>query len=296
MAQQTSEGFELSIRGPAGASALTVQHNRVVIGSGAHCEVQLPVEHAAVEHVELTIVNGRVYAKARVFEPAPTIGGSPFVQTFVEPGVVLGVGPFRIIATPIAVAGADERPATRPLLRSPPVIGLALLTLFMLVAAAFKKNDAGTAATAVAPPLWGTPTTTCPQSAPAQALALANERETVAEGKRERRPFHVQDGVAAVGIFETASACFAAGGDADSAAAAARSAQVLREKVQEDYHAHQVRLEHALLISDYVVAQHEVKQLRAFTEATSGPYVVWLSNLDRRLQLEATTKEKEHHS
>ncbi len=293
MAQDTSEGFELTIRGPAGPMpALTVQHNRVVIGSGAHCEVQLPVEHAAVEHVELTIVNGRVYARARVFEPAPTIGGSPFVQTFVEPGVPIGVGPFRIIASPIAVAGSAQQTASTSLFRSPVGVAAVLLTGFIVVASLVKKGDGDSSASVAAPALWSAPTSTCPQTAPPQALALAVERERVAEGKRERRPFHVQDGVAAVAVFETASACFALGGDPESAAAAARSAQTLRDKVQEDYHAHQVRLEHALLVKDSVVAQREVKVLRAFTEAASGPYVVWLSNLDRQLQLEATKDHK----
>jgi hypothetical protein len=294
MAQPTSEGFEIAIRGPAGPlPPLTVQHNRVVIGSGAHCEVQLPPEHAAVEHVELTIVNGRVYARARVFDPAPTIGGSPFVQTFVEPGVPIGLGPFRIVATPIAVDVVGVGAGKGSVLRSPAAIGLVLLTLVLLAAAVVKRGSGDPPAVAAAPALWGAPVALCPQTAPPQALALAAEREAVAEGKRERRPFHVQDGVAAVTLFETAGACFAAGGRADSAGSATRAAQVLRAKVQEDYHAHQVRLEHALLVGDSVVAQREVKVLRAFTEAASGPYVVWLSNLDRRLQLEAS---KEHPS
>jgi hypothetical protein len=168
------------------------------------------------------------------------------------------------------------------------VIGLAILTLALLAGAVFKHGAAPAPQAAVAPALWSAPATSCPQAAPPQALALAAERETVAEGKRERRPFHVQDGVAAVTLFETASACFAAGGNADAAAASARSAKDLRAKVQEDYHAHQVRLEHALLVNDSVVAQREVKVLRAFTETASGPYVVWLSNLDRQLQLEAS--------
>jgi hypothetical protein len=294
MAQATSEGFEIAIRGPAGPMpALTVQHNRLVIGSGAHCEVQLPVEHAAVEHVELTIVSGRVYARARVFDPAPTIGGSPFVQTFVEPGVAIGLGPFRIVATPIAVNVVGEGGGKTSAMRSPVAIGIVLLTVLLLAAGVLKRGGGAPPAVAAAPELWSAPLTACPQSAPAQALALAAEREAVAEGKRERRPFHVQDGVAAVSLFETASACFGVGGNADASDAAARAAKVLRAKVQEDYHAHQVRLEHALLVNDSVVAQREVKVLRAFTEAASGPYVEWLSNLDRRLQLEAS---KEHPS
>ncbi|HEY2513792.1 MAG TPA: hypothetical protein VGI39_23150, partial [Polyangiaceae bacterium] len=276
-----------TIRGPnASGQQLTVPFNKVVIGSGAHCEVQLPQEHAAVEHVELTLVNGRVYARARVFDPAPTIGGSPFVQTFVEPGVAIGVGPFRIVAAPTAVAGKGEGRAAPSTLKSPVFLGGALLAVGLLAAVGLKRNANAGVDIVQAPSLWGAVVASCPQSAQPQALALARERRLVAEGKRERRPFHVQDGVAAVGLFETASACFAAGGDSGAASETADDARTLRSKVQEDYHAHQVRLEHALLVNDSPTAQREVKVLRAFTDAASGPYVVWLSNLDRKLQLE----------
>jgi hypothetical protein len=107
----------------------------------------------------------------------------------------------------------------------------------------------------------------------------------MAEAKRERRPFHVQDGVAAVPLFETASACFRAAGQAAAAGDLASAASTLRTKVNEDYRAHQVRLEHALTVNDLATAQKEVQVLRAFTEGKVGPYVVWLSNLDRKLQL-----------
>jgi hypothetical protein len=294
MTEQMTEGFEIAMRGPNGRAAqLTVPFNRVVIGSGAHCEVQLPVEHAAVEHVELTIVNGRVYARARVFDPSPTIGGSPFVQAFVEPGVPIGVGPFRIVATPTVVAGRGGGAAQTSALRGAVRLAMVGVAVFLLAAALLKRGGGGATATVEAPALWGAPATSCPQTGAAQALALALERRTVAEGKRERRPFHVQDGVAAVGLFETASACYAAGGDGDQSQESARAAKELRSRVQEDYHAHQVRLEHALLVNDSLTAQHEVKVLRAFTATSSGPYVVWLSNLDRRLQFELT---KEHPS
>jgi len=125
-----------------------------------------------------------------------------------------------------------------------------------------------------------------------QALALALEKKVVAEGKRERRPFHVQDGVAAVPLFETVSACFRVANDATSAQNASSAAAQLRAKIDEDYRAHQVRLEHALNVNDLATAQKEVSVLRAFTEGKSGPYVQWLSNLDRKLQQKVGRKEK----
>ncbi len=293
MSQETLEGFEISILYPEGRTEkLTIYCNRVVIGSGAHCEVRLPVERAAVEHVELTVANGRVHARARAFDPAPTIGGSPFVEGVVEPEMSIGVGAFQIYATPTARADGGEGPPKKLAARKPFVVVVAFAAIALLGVSVAARGSGDAVGTPIeAPPLWGAPVATCPQTAAPQALALAHERQTLAEGKRERRPFSVRDGVVAVPFFETAAACYSAGGDPALATAATQAATDLRGKVQGDYHAHQVRLEHALLVHDSPTAQREVKVLRAFTDGIGGVYTAWLSDLDRRLQLELA---KEH--
>jgi len=293
MSFEMSEGFEISVRGPEGRTEkLSVHCNRLVIGSGAHCEVRLPVGRAAVEHVELTVANGRVRARACAFDPAPTIGGSPFVEAFVEPGMAVGVGPFQIVALPRARAGASDESKAKFGVRKPLGVAVVFAALALLGVSVAARGSADAAGTPIeAPPLWGAPVASCPQAAASQALALAHERQTLAEGKRERRPFQVRDGVVAVPLFETASACYAAGGDPALATAASQAATDLRSKVQGDYHAHQVRLEHALFVHDLPTATREVKVLRAFTDGIGGPYTAWLSDLDRRLQLELA---KEH--
>jgi hypothetical protein len=280
------QGFKIVIRKPNGLEEeLSAQCEKVVIGSGAHCEVRLPVELAAVEHVELTITNGRIYARARSFEPAPTIGGSPFVQGFVEQGVEIGIGPLRIIASLAEGMGpttAQKAASESKNVRTVVMIAIALL-LLVVAGQATKRNGVPTPP-GVAPPLWATAPAVCPQSSPPQAFAFAEERRRIAEGKRERRPFHVQDGVAAVTIFELASACYTVAGAAAQAAAASQTASELRIKVNEDYHAHQVRLEHALNVKDTVTARLEVSALRSFTDGLAGPYVSWLSDLERALR------------
>lgn len=294
MTETMTEGFEINVKGPQGhAEKLTICCNRVVVGSGAHCEVRLPVDHAAAEHVELTVSAGRVHARARAFEPAPTLAGSPFVQAIVEPGTWVGVGPFQILAAPVALAGGAEVAVKKAGTRRPLVVGVAVAALALLAVALAKRSDGSASGPPIdAPALWAAAATpvTCPQASPGQAMALAREKSRFAEGKRERRPFSVRDGVVAVQLFETAGACYSAAGDADAAASSTQAASTLRGKVQEDYHAHQVRLEHALFVHDNATAQHEVKVLRAFTEGTSGAYTAWLSDLDRRLHIE-TAKE-----
>jgi hypothetical protein len=288
-----SEGFEIVLRGPEQQTEkLTVQCNRLIVGSGAHCEVRLPMEHSSVEHVELTIAGGRVHARARSFEPPPTISGSPFVQAYLEPDVWIGVGPFQILVTPISVLGTSQPPRPKRGTRTPFWFSV-VIAAFALVAISFAKRGAAVTPgrSIEAPALWSAPVSSCPQTAPQQALAVARQRQTLAESKRERRSFQVRDGVAAVPLFETAAACYSSGGDADGAAAMSQAAAALRARVAEDYHAHQIRLDHTLLVQDSAAALHEVKVLRAFTEAVGGPYAAWLSDMDRKLQLELP---KEH--
>src|SRR5262249_26016397 len=119
------------------------------------------------------------------------------------------------------------------------------------------------------PTLWGTAPPTCPQAAEDQARAFGRSKLVLAEGKRERSPFRVQDGVLAVPLFELAAACFKVAHDQDSAAQAAEEALKLRRSLGEDYRAHQVRLEHVLRVDDLRTAQKEVRLLLAMLEGQS---------------------------
>jgi hypothetical protein len=63
------------------------------------------------------------------------------------------------------------------------------------------------------------------------------------------------------------------------------AADRLKRSLEEDYRAHQMRLEHAVDVRDLRTAQKEVKVLLAMLSGQTGPYVTWLSNLDRRLTI-----------
>jgi hypothetical protein len=136
------------------------------------------------------------------------------------------------------------------------------------------------------PELWGPPSPACPHARDrAEALSYARDRMGAADAKRERRPFHVQDGIQAVPIYEMAAACFKAGNDPVAANLADESAKYLRREMTDDFRMRRVRLDHALSIEDYVSAQKEVRVLLQFVEGKQGEYVTWLSNLDRKLKL-----------
>ena len=114
----------------------------------------------------------------------------------------------------------------------------------------------------------------------------------LALGRRERRPFHVQDGVKAVPLFETAAACFKAAGEDKAASDTANAAEELRKDVGDDYRTHRMRLEHALSVSDWHTVQVEARVLLAFLDGQQNDYVTWLSNLDRKLQLKYGRKNR----
>lgn len=288
------QGLRFHLRHPDGRTELlTVDSDRVLVGSGAHCEIRLPSEHAAVEHVEVTMTPGGAYAQARALDRLPTINGVEFMQTPVLESAVLGIGGVQI---QVAVVQIEDNPnvikkkteKTSPLTYVLAIVAvpLALYVIFM---------DEGSSAIVEMPKekpaLWAEPVKACPVAAPDQAGALASEKWIIAEGKAERRPFRVQDGVLAVPLYEIAAACFRTSGDDERTKGATEAAVNLRAKVSEDYRAHQVRLEHALSVQDLPMAHREVKILIAFTEGQGGAYVEWLSSIDRQLQLKLGEKK-----
>jgi hypothetical protein len=290
-------GLEFRIQHPDGrAEQLVVDSDRVLIGSGAHCEIRLPAADASIEHVLVTFLGGGVYAQARALSPPPMINGSPFTQATLLPASVLGVGKVQMTINVVEIAETakvirKKKESTSPLTY---VLGVAgLIVAYLLQSGYFDPaKDGPGAVPKEIPPLWAAAAATCPQRAPDQALGFARDKKVVAEGKRERSPFHVQDGVAAVALFETAAACFRIGEDGGTAKEMDAAAEKLKKSLNEDYRAHQMRLEHALSVSDASTAQREVKTLLAMLAGQAGPYVVWLSNLDRRiaLKLGKTTK------
>jgi hypothetical protein len=279
-------GLKIQTRHTTGqVEQLAVEAERVLIGSGAHCEIRLPLDQARVEHVLIELGPAGVFARALSFEPPPTINNVPFTQAPVPPGAVLGVTQTQIYVEAVEDAGAGLQQQKK---KSSPVMLLALLLIIPAAAYLFFFDDTPGAAEAKArpqpPELWGPPVAVCPYQG-TQALGFAREKMAIADAKRERRPFHVQDGVSAVPVYETAATCFRAGGDGGSAGLADESAKYLRREITDDFRARRVRLDHALQIEDYVSAQKEVRVLLQFVEGKTGDYVTWLSNLDRRIKL-----------
>ena len=269
---------------------LSMEAERVLLGSGAHCEIRLPVDQARVEHVLIELGPAGIFARALHFDPPPTINNIPFQQAPLPPGAVLGIGGCQILVELVdGAAGA----AGVPKKKTSPVMYLAMAIIIPLGMYSILVEDAPEGpkgSPKQIPELWQAPITACPYTG-GQALAFAREKMALADAKRERRPFHVQDGVQAVPTYEAAGTCFRAGGDNASGTLAEDSAKFLRRDIMDDFRTRRVRLDHALATEDYVSAQKEVRVLLQFTEGKAGDYVTWLSGLDRKLKLKLGAKK-----
>ncbi len=270
---------------------LSMEAERVLIGSGAHCEIRLPVDQARVEHVLIELGPAGIFARALNFDPPPTINNIPFQQAPLPPGAMLGVGGCQIYVE--LAEGAAGGPGG-PKKKSSPMMIIAMAIIIPTAGYMLLTDEAvegaPRASTKQPPELWQAPVASCPYTG-GQALAFAREKMALADAKRERRPFHVQDGVQAVPTYEAAAVCFRAGGDAGSGTLAEESAKFLRRDITDDFRTRRVRLDHALVVEDHVSAQKEVRVLLQFTEGKSGDYVTWLSNLERKLKLKAGAKK-----
>ena len=281
------KALKFVVRYPDGRSdEFAIDADRVLIGSGAHCEIRLPVDQAAMEHVAISMAGAAPLAEARAFQPPPTLNGSPFQRAPLLPDAVIGVGQ---VAITVSVQDVQEgsvlqrkQEKTSPLTYILAAVAIPI-SLYVILA------DTGASQTAPQPEkfpaLWAAPVTNCPQTSREQALAMAQEKYMLAEGRRERRPFHVQDGVQAVPLFETAAACYQTAGNPKMSLKASTAAKKLRKEIASDYRTHRVRLDHAISVKDWKTVQHEVGVLLNMTEGKQDPYVTWLSNIDRRLQL-----------
>jgi hypothetical protein len=276
------------IRHPAGrVDELVTESVRILIGTGSHCEIRLPVGTARVEHVfiEATPVGWR--AIARSFDPAPTLDGAPFTEAPILGECVIAIGPTRIDVAP---TGAPQHGEGRPRVggRSHRRIQAYLaLGLVGWIALYFGRGHAleSSAEPREVPSPWRSSTESCPALDPEQALATASARLALAVAKEERSPFHPEDGVTAVTLYGIADACFRAAGHNDEAADVAASAARLRREVSDQVRVGRLRLRHALASEEWAVAEHESGVLLALLSSRGGEYVAWLSNLRRKLQV-----------
>jgi hypothetical protein len=300
------DGLKIKVRHVGGRTEeLTVENDQVLIGSGAHCEVRLPIDQARFEHVLVRSGPAGLFASARSIDPPPTLSGAEFTETPIVPGSVLYVSQSAIEIQPIALSvdpkAAQEESkgkSARPLIIL--VLGVAAATAIFL---AKPKAKTSSDEPKVIPDLFGVGQSTCPQSAPEAALSLAQSKLSLAEAKRERSPFYVQEGIAAVGLYQVAAACFRMSSRYEEADQALAEADDLKSAITEEFRVHRMRLKYALRVSDWDMALGQVRLLRTYSATSSDDgdgaqrpgddeYATWLSNLNRQIELAHSGKKK----
>ncbi|MGE0790519.1 MAG: FHA domain-containing protein [Sandaracinaceae bacterium] len=106
--------------------------------------------------------------------------------------------------------------------------------------------------------------------------------------KSERYPFNSQDGVQSVISYRRAEACYQALGPTAQTEAQVmrREGDTMQRRIEEDYRTHRLRLERSLEQGRLPDALLETRALiQLLRHQPSDPYVIWLQQLERQLQL-----------
>ncbi|HEY2513907.1 MAG TPA: FHA domain-containing protein [Polyangiaceae bacterium] len=272
--------IRFEIRHPDGRKEVAnVDGERALIGSGAHCDIRLPLDQAANEHVAVEVVGETARVESRAMEPPATVNGMPFTNMPVAPDVPLKIGQTRIFIAlgEVGIEGAPilkkKTEETSPFMK---VLGVLVLVCGAYMVLVPEQSAEAPAPTQLVDPFLATPTV-CPQKAPDQALSFAMEKFDLAQGKRERSPFSPKEGVQAVQLYELAKVCFQQAGDNGQAAEAATATQQLRDAILLDFRTRRVRLEHLLALGDNELAKTDIIALHSLTDGKQGKYVEWLN-------------------
>ncbi|MBZ0116633.1 MAG: hypothetical protein K8H88_06555 [Sandaracinaceae bacterium] len=125
----------------------------------------------------------------------------------------------------------------------------------------------------------------CPTQGGGTARNRADRDAEAAIAKSERYPFAAQDGVQAVRLYRQAQACYTALGATEEAQVMAREATLMQRRMEEDYRTHRLRLELSLSQERFPDALLETRALIEILRHKNHPYVTWLRQLERQLQL-----------
>jgi len=277
--------IKFDIRHPNGQrESAIVEGQRALLGSASHCDVRLAMDQSAYEHVLIEVVGSTLRAEALAQQPPATIDGVELVASTLSPQAVLGVGNVRLYVSFVPDALDGPQLLEKKQAKSP--LGLLLVPLLGALAyLAFWDGESK-----IAPPpaqvqaLFSDAPVSCPQQESSRARAFAEEQTELAEGKQERLPFAIEDGVAAVGLYRLAASCFSAGSEDARAREAEQAAALLKQDLSDEFRARRIRLSHLLTVEDYALALKDVAVLRALTSERKGRYFEWLNQVAEQLK------------
>jgi hypothetical protein len=270
-------------------SVIDVQTDRALIGSGAHCDVRLLPDEAAVEQLLVQVLgDGEVYAQVRAFDPVCLLNGAPFLEGRLMPTSLLELGGVVLGVQQSTVKEAKDPRRSGQASTSPVVQALGVLGVILGLYVVLSQPGAAVSVVGetVTPPTLGEVVSTpCAQRQPLAAAALAEQLWLQADTMRERSPFYSGDGLSAIGLFARAAGCFEAAGAAERAGEAKQAALTLRAHMSDELHLRHVRLERFIGQVQYDKARREAQLLGELVSDKSGPYAAWLSSVRREGEL-----------
>jgi len=291
----SESALRIELRRGGKVTALEVQYDRALIGSGAHCDVRLAPDEAAVEQLLVETMGEEVYVRTRTMDPPCLMNGAPFFEGRLLPTSLLEIGGLAIriqrIERQDAKSANKRSSATPPLVQVLGLVVVAAGLYFVLHKAG--PADSARARTVLPPPLAAAAKESCPQTDPAAALELADQTTVEAENKRERSPFYPSDALDAITLFERAASCYESARDTTRAREANDAAATLRESVNGDIHVAHVRLERFLAEQKSEEARAEARGLLSMMPSGS-PYAQWLSTVIREAELKKEKEKKKH--
>ena len=218
------------------------QGARIVIGSGAHCDVRLAADQAAFEHVAIEELAAGPQIRNLAPASATTLDGQPFATRALGPSALacLGIGATQIRILREVRAAAVKSSALGPVMIAKVLVVAALAAAIVKVSR--MGPDAPSTISPSMPELFAKTSTDCPRKDLAEARTVADD-------------------------------LFAGAGGWDLAV------QRMREETTLDFRARRVRLERVLLVNDYDLAAQDVAVLSALTEGQQGEYPRWLSGI-----------------
>ena len=273
----------------AGTSqVLEVQADRALVGSGAHCDLRLLPDEAAVEQLTIETRDDEVHATVRALKPPVRLNGAPFLEGRLTQDSLLelsGVA-LRVTLTELKEARAQaprSSSQTHPAVQGVGLVAVAAGLFFVLHKSPPPES---VLAQSVNPPaLFAAAPGPCRERAPEAALSLASEELVDADSKAERAPFYPGDGLMAVHHYERAAACLKQAGQADRAREATRAAEQLKRELADQLHVHHLRLERLLVQAKYEEGARELAIVSSYVEDRTHPYAHWLSAVKRELEL-----------
>jgi hypothetical protein len=274
---------------PDATTTLELSSGRALVGSGAHCDVRLAPDEAAMEHLLIEARDEQIFVEVRNLEPACRLNGAPFLGGFLPVEAPLELGALVLkVKLEERQEGAASKPSTGNKSQTHPAVqalGLVAVAVGLFYAIEAPEVSESVFDAAMTPPALFADLgkATCPQADPEAAASLAHQERVAAENKAERSPFYPGDGLAAVALYERARVCHLAAGEKQAADESAAASARLRTQLSDELHVRHVRLERFLAQSKFDDVAREARLLSELVPDFGSPYAQWLSAVRREV-------------